>query len=54
MAARNQLEQMRGRALPPGSDRAIIGPGGQIIVPGAGLRGDEREGHDGHGTGQYL
>src|SRR3982074_3260753 len=37
MAARAQLEQMRGRALPgaPGEQRAIMGPGGQIIVPGA-------------------
>jgi hypothetical protein len=59
MAARAQLEQMRGRALPgaPGEQRAIIGPGGQIIVPGArfgareGLDGDEA---DGPGTGQYL
>jgi hypothetical protein len=51
MAARAQLEQMRGRALPPGSEQAIVGPGGQIIVPGAQLRRDER---DGPGTGQYL
>jgi hypothetical protein len=45
MAARAQLEQMRGRALPgqvaPGM---IISPGGQPIVPG----GEQ------HRTGQYL
>ncbi|MDP9091969.1 MAG: bacterial proteasome activator family protein [Actinomycetota bacterium] len=59
MAARAQLEQMRGRALPgaPGEQRAIIGPGGQIVVPGArfgtpdGFEGDDA---DGRGTGQYL
>jgi hypothetical protein len=51
MAARSQLEQMRGRALPPGGDRAIIGPGGQILVPGAQVHREER---DGSGTGQYL
>ena len=49
MAARAQLEQMRGRALPPGAEGAIVGPGGQIIVPGAHLSRDE-----GTGTGQYL
>ncbi len=44
MAARAQLEQMRGRALP-----GQIGPG-QVIggMPGRG------EGDGGHGTGQYL
>jgi hypothetical protein len=41
MAARAQLEQMRGRALP-----GQIGPGNQII---AGMPGE-----GGHGTGQYL
>ena len=43
MAARAQLEQMRGRALP-----GQIGPGNQLIagMPPAGRRG--------HGTGQYL
>ncbi len=44
MAARAQLEQMRGRALP-----GQIGPG--QLVPGMPGRG-EAEG--GHGTGQYL
>jgi hypothetical protein len=57
MAARQQLEQMRGRALPPGSDggrQIIVGPGGQILAPGSfgGGPADE-EGHP-HGTGQYL
>jgi hypothetical protein len=51
MAARAQLEQMRGRALPPGTDRPFVGPGGQVIVPGAQLH---REDRDGTGTGQYL
>jgi hypothetical protein len=48
MAARAQLEQMRGRALPPGAEqRMIIGPTGQMIVgPG--------EGTTERGTGQYL
>ncbi|MEO7262170.1 MAG: bacterial proteasome activator family protein [Jatrophihabitantaceae bacterium] len=45
MAARAQLEQMRGRALP-----GQVGPG-----PGAGIPGLQRPGPDGeHGTGQYL
>jgi hypothetical protein len=43
MAARAQLEQMRGRALP-----GQIGPG--QVFPG--MPGGEAEG--GHGTGQYL
>jgi hypothetical protein len=43
MAARAQLEQMRGRALP-----------GQV-GPGPGIPGLQRPGLDGeHGTGQYL
>jgi hypothetical protein len=53
MAARAQLEQMRGRALPPGERAMIIGPGGQMIMPpGAriGPDGEEQE----RGTGQYL
>jgi hypothetical protein len=54
MAARAQLEQMRGRALPgaPG-EQVIVGPGGQIMAPGSqfGRRPGEEEGH---GTGQYL
>jgi hypothetical protein len=55
MAARAQLEQMRGRALPgaPGGQRAIMGPGGQIIIPGAHIGGEGEEA-DGPGTGQYL
>jgi hypothetical protein len=52
MAARAQLEQMRGRALPPGTERAIIGPGGQVIVPGARLPNEPDDGPG--GTGQYL
>jgi hypothetical protein len=43
MAARAQLEQMRGRALP-----GQIGPG--QVIPG--MPGGDVEG--GHGTGQYL
>jgi hypothetical protein len=54
MAARAQLEQMRGRALPgaPGEQRAIIGPGGQVIVPGAHFSHEDDP--TGTGTGQYL
>ena len=48
MAARAQLEQMRGRALPPGmsdgADGGPLGPGG----PGGAVIGG------GQGTGQYL
>jgi len=43
MAARAQLEQMRGRALP-----GQIGPGNQLIA------GMPRPDGEGHGTGQYL
>jgi hypothetical protein len=52
MAARAQLEQMRGRALPPGqSEHVVVGPGGQLVVPRQlGRDGDE----GGQGTGQYL
>jgi hypothetical protein len=57
MAARAQLEQMRGRALPgaPGEQQMIVGPGGQLIVPrGSRLgSGNEEDGPE-HGTGQYL
>jgi hypothetical protein len=57
MAARQQLEQMRGRALPgaPG-EQVIVGPGGQILSPPGGQFG-RRGGPDdeqGQGTGQYL
>jgi hypothetical protein len=61
MAARAQLEEMRRRALPPGSrgggQPVIVGPGGQMIIPpGARLTpdGDDDESGDGTGTGQYL
>ncbi|MBV9595104.1 MAG: bacterial proteasome activator family protein [Actinobacteria bacterium] len=55
MAARAQLEQMRGRALPghvegqPG--QVVIGPGGQVLAPGPFGRGNES---GEQGTGQYL
>jgi hypothetical protein len=54
MAARQQLEQMRQRALPTGGGRqVIVGPGGQVLSPGAfGPLGDEDE--PPHSTGQYL
>jgi hypothetical protein len=46
MAARAQLEQMRGRALP-----GHVGPGPAMGIPGL----QQRPGADGeHGTGQYL
>jgi hypothetical protein len=57
MAARQQLEQMRGRALPgaPG-EQVIVGPGGQILMPPGAQFG--RSGGPEHdepgGTGQYL
>jgi hypothetical protein len=58
MAARNQLEQMRGRALPAGAGErhVIVGPGGQMIVPPGARFGAPDEGEDGtgRGTGQYL
>jgi hypothetical protein len=54
MAARQQLEEMRRRALPAGAGAPVIlGPGGQIVPaqrfgqPGT---DEPRE----HGTGQYL
>jgi len=56
MAARQQLEQMRTRALPGNAREVIVGPGGQIIVPpgalggGPGRPGEEPD----HRTGQYL
>jgi hypothetical protein len=57
MAARQQLEQMRQRALPagPGGRQIIVGPGGQILDPGmfgSGVDGVDED-HP-HGTGQYL
>jgi hypothetical protein len=59
MVARNQLEEMRRKALPghaDGGQQVIMGPGGQMIIPpGARLTptSDEEE-HGGRGTGQYL
>jgi proteasome activator-like protein len=57
MAARAQLEQMRGRALPgaPG-EQVVVGPGGQLLMPPGGQFGRRpaAEGEEGHGTGQYL
>ena len=60
MAARAQLEEMRRRALPPGSrgggQQVIVGPGGQMIIPPGARLGpsDGDEDGDGRGTGQYL
>jgi hypothetical protein len=57
MAARAQLEQMRGRALPAGQGerRVVVGPGGQMIIPpGAQYGSGEGEERPEHGTGQYL
>jgi hypothetical protein len=55
MAARAQLEQMRGRALPgaPG-EQIVVGPGGQLLGPGAQFGRRPADGDEGHGTGQYL
>jgi hypothetical protein len=60
MAARQQLDDVRRRALPPGQQGdgqpVIVGPGGQMIIP-PGVRltpgGDDEE-QGGRGTGQYL
>jgi hypothetical protein len=50
MAARAQLEQMRGRALPAGMGQSGMGQPGQIVIgPGGQILGDGE-----HGTGQYL
>jgi hypothetical protein len=59
MVARNQLEEMRRKALPghaDGGQQVIMGPGGQMIIPpGARLTPtSEDEEHGGRGTGQYL
>ena len=60
MAARAQLEELRHKALPPGRDGGrgvIVGPGGQMIMPGPGVRltpGSDDEEQGGRGTGQYL
>ena len=55
MAARAQLEQMRGRALPgaPGGENVVVGPGGQLIIP-RGQRFGEPPEEGSQGTGQYL
>jgi hypothetical protein len=60
MAARAQLEELRHKALPPGTREGtravIVGPGGQMILP-PGVRltpGSEDEESGGRGTGQYL
>jgi len=56
MAARAQLEQMRGRALPgaPG-EQIIVGPNGQLVVPRARMGGGpDDENEPVRGTGQYL
>ena len=61
MAARQQLEEMRRKALPGGSggqggqQTVIVGPGGQILGPAPGSAfGGGMPPEDGHGTGQYL
>jgi hypothetical protein len=57
MAARQQLEEMRRRALPAGAGgerHVVIGPGGQMIAqPGSQFGGSGPE-DDPRGTGQYL
>jgi hypothetical protein len=60
MQARAQLDEMRRRALPPGQHDGgpmIVGPGGQMIMPGPGARllpGSDDEEQGVRGTGQYL
>jgi hypothetical protein len=59
MAARQQLEEMRRRALPGGGSdgghgRMIIGPGGQIIAPAGLTPSSGDDDHDAGGRGQYL
>jgi hypothetical protein len=55
MAARAQLEQMRGRALPGGMGQVVLGPNGQVISGGSlGGHGDPGRDGDDHSTGQYL
>jgi hypothetical protein len=60
MAARAQLEELRHKALPPGSGGGrgpvIVGPGGQMIIPPGARVGqsDDEEGGNARGTGQYL
>ncbi|MGH8860859.1 MAG: bacterial proteasome activator family protein, partial [Jatrophihabitantaceae bacterium] len=55
MAARQQLEQMRQRALPggvAGQRQVVVGPGGQILGPAPFGQGDDDEQHQ--TPGQYL
>jgi hypothetical protein len=57
MAARQQLEQIRQRALPPGSGggrQLVVGPGGQVIGAPGSVFGAGDEDEQPHGTGQYL
>ena len=60
MAARAQLEELRHKALPPGTGGGrgpmIVGPGGQMIIPpGARMgQGDDDDPEGRGGTGQYL
>jgi hypothetical protein len=58
MAARAQLEEIRRRALPAGSQDephpVIIGPGGQMIMPPTRLTPTSDDDPTGRGTGQYL
>ena len=56
MAARQQLDQIRQRALPSGDGRQlVVGPGGQVMSrPGAVFGGGPDEDEPTHGTGQYL
>ena len=54
MAARQQLDQMRGRALPPGAvggRQLVVGPGGQVLGTAP---GSDDEHDDPRGMGQYL
>jgi hypothetical protein len=53
MAARQQLEQMRQRALPTGGRQIVVGPGGQVLSPGMFGPGGDEDDHP-HSTGQYL
>jgi hypothetical protein len=56
MAARQQLEEMRRRALPGGGERrVIVGPGGQLIAPpGAAFGPGGEDEPQRPGPGQYL
>ncbi len=60
LQARQQLEEMRRRALPSGGrdggQPVIVGPGGQMIMPPGAHFGQPGEDDEpgGRGTGQYL